>query len=127
MGERFMASDSMHRSDDEAPFPCVLQYAVVKRSVMVGGHKTSVSLEDAFWDSLKEIATRRGVSLSTQLTSIDIHRKTANLSSAIRLFVLDYFRTRAVSMMMIGERRIDSPGIAPLVEQEVIDSAIAAR
>ena len=122
-----MASDSMHRSDDEAPFPCVLQYAVVKRSVMVGGHKTSVSLEDAFWDSLKEIATRRGVSLSTQLASIHIHRKTANLSSAIRLFVLDYFRTRAVSMMMIGERRIDSPGIAPLVEQEVIDSAIAAR
>lgn len=122
-----MTGDNTRRSDEETSLPCILEYAVVKRSVMVGGHKTSVSLEDAFWDSLKEIATRRGVSLSTQLASIDIHRKTANLSSAIRLFVLDYFRTRAVSMMMIGERRMDSPGIAPLAEPQAIDSAIAVR
>ena len=104
-----------------------LKYAVVKRSVMVGGHKTSVSLEDAFWDSLKEIAARRGISLSTQLTSIDTHRNTGNLSSAIRLFVLDYFRTRAISMMMIGECRTDSPGIAPFAEPVEAESALALR
>lgn len=82
----------------------VREFAVVKRSVVVGGHKTSVSLEDAFWTSLKDIAMRRGLPLSTQIDAIDRTRKTANLSSAIRLFVLDYFRTRAVTSAFIGER-----------------------
>lgn len=82
----------------------VKEFAVVKRSVVVGGHKTSVSLEDAFWTSLKDIATRRGLTLSTQIDAIDRSRKTSNLSSAIRLFVLDHFRARAVTTMFIGER-----------------------
>ncbi|MBN8982400.1 MAG: ribbon-helix-helix domain-containing protein [Rhizobiales bacterium] len=90
----------------------VKEYAVVKRSVVVGGHKTSVSLEDAFWTSLKDIATRRGMTLSSQIDTIDRDRKTNNLSSAIRLFVLDHFRTRAISTMFIGERRT-SPSIVP--------------
>ncbi len=88
------------------------EYAVVKRSVVVGGHKTSVSLEDAFWTSLKDIATRRGMTLSNQIDTIDRSRKTNNLSSAIRLFVLDHFRTRAISTMFIGERQT-SPSIVP--------------
>jgi len=88
----------------------VKEFAVVKRSVVVGGHKTSVSLEDAFWTSLKDIATRRGLPLSTQIDAIDRARKTANLSSAIRLFVLDHFRTRAITSVFIGERQ-PSPGI----------------
>ena len=82
----------------------VKEVAVVKRSVVVDGHKTSVSLEDAFWSSLKDIAARRGLSLSMQIAAIDQHRRTSNLSSAIRLFVLDYFRERAISTMFIGER-----------------------
>lgn len=90
----------------------IKEYAVVKRSVVVGGHKTSVSLEDAFWKGLKDISVRRGVPLSKQIDTIDRNRKTSNLSSAIRLFVLDYFRTRAVSTMFIGERQM-SPGIVP--------------
>jgi predicted DNA-binding ribbon-helix-helix protein len=90
----------------------VKEFAVVKRSVVVGGHKTSVSLEDAFWTSLKDIATRRGLPLSTQIDAIDRTRKTANLSSAIRLFVLDHFRTRAVTSVFIGERQ-PSPSIVP--------------
>ncbi len=90
----------------------VKEFAVVKRSVVVGGHKTSVSLEDAFWTSLKDIATRRGLPLSTQIDAIDRARKTANLSSAIRLFVLDHFRTRAITSVFIGERQ-PSPSIAP--------------
>lgn len=98
---------------DERGPPAMRSYAVVKRSVMVGGHKTSVSLEDAFWVSLKDIATRSDMSLSAVLVSIDRHRKTSNLSSAIRLFVLDYFRTRAISMMFIGERQKPSPALVP--------------
>lgn len=90
----------------------VKEFAVVKRSVVVDGHKTSVSLEDAFWTSLKEIAMRRGLSLSTQIAVIDQHRKTSNLSSAIRLFVLDYFRSRTISTMLIGERQ-SSPSLSP--------------
>lgn len=94
------------------------EFAVVKRSVVIGGHKTSVSLEDAFWSSLKEIAGRRGVTLSRQIASIDQHRQTSNLSSAIRLFVLDHFRTRAMSAMFIGERQ-KSPSIAPALADHI--------
>jgi predicted DNA-binding ribbon-helix-helix protein len=64
---------------------------VMKRSVIVGGHKTSVSLEEAFWSALKEIAARRGASLSELVASIDTKRELGNLSSAIRLFVLDFY------------------------------------
>ena len=70
---------------------------VVKRSIVIAGHKTSVSLEDAFWKGLKEIATRRELTLSDMVASIDTDRRHGNLSSAIRLFVLDHYR------MQIGE------------------------
>jgi predicted DNA-binding ribbon-helix-helix protein len=66
---------------------------VVKRSIVIAGHKTSVSLEDAFWDSLKEIAARRHATLSDLVANIDAARNHGNLSSAIRLFVLDHFRS----------------------------------
>jgi predicted DNA-binding ribbon-helix-helix protein len=66
---------------------------VVKRSIVIAGHKTSVSLEDAFWDALKEIAGRRKATLSDLVASIDSSRTQGNLSSAIRLFVLDHFRS----------------------------------
>lgn len=65
---------------------------VVKRSIVVAGHKTSVSLEDAFWQSLKEIAGEREITLSELVASIDTGRHLGNLSSAIRLFVLDHYR-----------------------------------
>lgn len=65
---------------------------VVKRSIVIAGHKTSVSLEDAFWKGLKEIATGREVTLSDLVASIDTDRRHGNLSSAIRLFVLDHYR-----------------------------------
>ncbi|MES2168312.1 MAG: ribbon-helix-helix domain-containing protein [Pseudomonadota bacterium] len=110
-----MQDDSMMRDIDTAEGSRprgVKEFAVVKRSVVVGGHKTSVSLEDAFWTSLKDIATRRGLPLSTQIDAIDRTRKTSNLSSAIRLFVLDHFRARAVTSVFIGERQ-PSPSIAP--------------
>jgi predicted DNA-binding ribbon-helix-helix protein len=68
---------------------------VVKRSIVVAGHKTSVSLEEAFWNGMKEISGLRNITLSELVGEIDGNRQQGNLSSAIRLFVLDYFRTRA--------------------------------
>jgi predicted DNA-binding ribbon-helix-helix protein len=65
---------------------------VVKRSVVLAGHKTSVSLEDALWKSLKEIAGHRHTTLSALLATIDSERQHGNLSSAIRLFVLRFYR-----------------------------------
>ncbi len=69
-----------------------MRSTIVKRSVKINGHTTSVSLEDAFWIALKEIAGRRKMTLSELATSINAKREHANLSSAIRLFILDYFR-----------------------------------
>lgn len=68
---------------------------VIKRSIVIAGHKTSVSLEDAFWRGLKDIARERNVTLSDLVATIDSERRHGNLSSAIRLFVLDYYRAGA--------------------------------
>ena len=65
---------------------------VVKRSIVIAGHKTSVSLEDAFWRGLKDIAGRRNLTLSEVVASIDAERAHGNLSSAIRLYVLAHYR-----------------------------------
>ena len=70
---------------------------VVKRSIVIAGHKTSVSLEDAFWASLKDIAGTRNMTLSELVASIDADRRQGNLSSAIRLYVLDHFRAQSAS------------------------------
>ncbi len=70
---------------------------VTKRSIVVAGHKTSVSLEEAFWNGMKEISGTRDMTLSELVGEIDSNRQQGNLSSAIRLFVLDYFRTRAMA------------------------------
>jgi predicted DNA-binding ribbon-helix-helix protein len=66
---------------------------VVKHSIAIDGHKTSVSLEEAFWNGLKEIATDRDLTLSELVTVINSGRLNANLSSALRLFVFDHYRT----------------------------------
>ena len=68
---------------------------VVKRSIVLAGHKTSVSLEDAFWQGLKEIAKAQRKTLSDLVGSIDIDREYGNLSSALRLFVLSHYQARA--------------------------------
>jgi predicted DNA-binding ribbon-helix-helix protein len=68
--------------------------SIVKRSIVIAGHKTSVSLEDAFWNALKEIAGGRDTTLSDLVAIIDSDRNHSNLSSAIRLFVLGFYRDR---------------------------------
>ena len=89
-----------------------MKSSVSKRSIVVAGHKTSVSLENQFWDSLKEIAGERGMTLGALVAAIDGNREHANLSSAIRLFVLGVYRDQA------SPKRVDAPilldGVRPL-------------
>ena len=72
-----------------------LHSSVVKRSIIRDGHKSSVSLEDQFWDSLRELADEANVPLGKLVEQIDEGRKHANLSSAIRLFVLEHFQSQS--------------------------------
>jgi predicted DNA-binding ribbon-helix-helix protein len=72
---------------------------VIKRSIVIAGHKTSVSLEDAFWSGLKDIARERVATLSDLVGEIDAARRHGNLSSAIRLYVLDFFRRPATDRL----------------------------
>ena len=65
---------------------------VLKHSVGIDGQRTSVSLEEAFWNSLKEIAHERRETLSHLIGSINAKHQFSNLSSALRLFVLEYYR-----------------------------------
>ena len=69
-----------------------MKSSVVKRSIVIDGHKTSVSLEDPFWNDLKTIARARSLTLSELVAAINASRDHSNLSSAIRLFVLPSFR-----------------------------------
>jgi predicted DNA-binding ribbon-helix-helix protein len=71
-----------------------LKSMVIKRSLSVGGHRSSVSLEWAFWNELRGIARERNVSLSQLVGTIDSEREHANLSSAIRIFVFEHRRRR---------------------------------
>jgi predicted DNA-binding ribbon-helix-helix protein len=71
----------------------VMNSSILKRSIVVAGHKTSVSLEDAFWRGLKEIAHAQRKTISNMVGGIDKGRSQSNLSSAIRLFVLEQMRT----------------------------------
>ena len=63
-----------------------------KRSLMIAGHATSVSLEDAFWDALRDIAERDGRSVASLVAEIDAERAEMGLSSAIRIYALNRFR-----------------------------------
>jgi predicted DNA-binding ribbon-helix-helix protein len=77
---------------------------VVKRLINVYHHKTSVSLEDAFWAALREIAQGRGETFSQLVGSIDANRQTANLSSAIRMYVLWYYVDKYARQQAMFER-----------------------
>jgi predicted DNA-binding ribbon-helix-helix protein len=70
---------------------------VKKRSIVVDGHKTSVSLEDVFWDCLRQIARERATNLSKLIGALDAERNGGNLSSTIRGFVLSHYRDNVAS------------------------------
>jgi len=88
-----------------------MKSTVVKRSIVIEGHKTSISIEDIFWNSLKEIARDRAMTLSKLVASIDANRVAgSNLSSAIRVFVLDRFRTQVHTLL---GRKDETAAVAP--------------
>jgi len=95
----------------------MMKSSTAKRSIVIVGHKTSVSLEDAFWIVLKEIAKGRDQTVSDLVSDIDKDRKHANLSSAIRLFVLGYVRDEIA--------RYDKPRTHPKKDGHDV-SAVAA-
>src|SRR6476660_5919442 len=74
---------------------------IVKRSIVLAGHKTSVSLEDAFWEGLKDIAKTKRKTLSDLVSGIDTDRECGNLSSALRLFVLRHYQKCAASGLVV--------------------------
>jgi predicted DNA-binding ribbon-helix-helix protein len=86
---------------------------VVKRSIVIAGHKTSISLEDAFWKALKDIAIARRATLSDLVASIDSERQHGNLSSAIRLFVLDHYQAKSMGHVSATTSSAASVGGAP--------------
>jgi predicted DNA-binding ribbon-helix-helix protein len=90
---------------------------VVKRSIVIAGHKTSVSLEDAFWKGLKEIASGRDMTLSELVAAIDSERQHGNLSSAIRLFVLDFYRNQ------LSDHKSAREGSRDVIEARAASSA----
>ena len=69
---------------------------MIKRSVTIAGHRTSISLEEPFWDALRELAKKRGLALAGLISEIDKTRKDYNLSSAIRVYILEYCRPNAL-------------------------------
>ena len=71
-----------------------MKSAITKRSVVIGGHKTSVSLEEPFWNAVREIAGHQQMTVSSLLRQIDLDRRNANLSSAIRVYVLENVRAQ---------------------------------
>jgi predicted DNA-binding ribbon-helix-helix protein len=68
---------------------------VVKQSVRIHGHNSSVSLEGAFWNALKEIAVAQNISTNALVSKIDTERKSANLSSVIRVYIIEHYRLTA--------------------------------
>lgn len=86
----------------------MMRSLISKRSIVIAGHKTSVSLEDEFWSALKEIATDRDLTLSELVGAINADRQHGNLSSAIRLFVLGTYRDQLLS----GQDRVRATLVA---------------
>jgi predicted DNA-binding ribbon-helix-helix protein len=74
-----------------------MKSTVVRHSIVLAGHSTSVSLEDQFWEGLKEIAKDQRKTLSELVGGIDSDREQGNLSSAVRLFVLAHYQAQAAS------------------------------
>lgn len=73
-----------------------MKSTIAKRSVVIAGHKTSVSLEEPFWNAVREITQSRAMTVSALLHEIDSKRTNANLSSAVRVFVLEQIRQNAI-------------------------------
>ena len=96
---------------------------IVKRSIVIAGNKTSVSLEDEFWQGLKEIAQGQRATLSNTVAEIDRSRQKGNLSSAIRLFVLDWARAHAAN----AAAKLAEAANAPVETDKLNGGRVATR
>jgi predicted DNA-binding ribbon-helix-helix protein len=94
----------------------IVKSLIIKRSIVLEHQRTNVSLENAFWNALRHIAQERRESLSHLVASISANRQSANLSSAIRLYVLWYYKDKAARQRALfeqGARRVASPSVVP--------------
>ena len=95
-----------------------MKSGVVKRSIVIAGHKTSICLEDQFWSGLKEIGRELKTTLADLVGDIDVRRPHANLSSAVRIFVLDHFRSQiARTTTAVNDAGMEVPQIAQVGRQ----------
>jgi len=98
---------------DRSPAHRAANSPVIKRSIIRNGHKSSVSLEDQFWDGLREIADLKHMTVSALVATIDHGPNRRNLSSAIRVFVLDHFRNSSrEAKLPVNGPHLDVPAIA---------------
>lgn len=97
IAQRQAKAVAMTESEPLRPRQSALQATrPVKRSFSLAGHRTSISLETAFWDALREAAKAEGITLAALVVQIDRERGGAGLSGAVRVWVLDYWRGRAL-------------------------------
>ena len=96
-----------------------MQSRILKRSVAIGGHKTSVSLESEFWQALRKIATGRQTPLSHLIAAIGAVRVHRNLSSALRVFVVEYYRAEAMGQRPNAANAASRVTVDPVRENDV--------
>jgi predicted DNA-binding ribbon-helix-helix protein len=101
-------------SDGLRAKPLVIKHSILKRSIQRDGHKSSVSLEDQFWDALCKIADRKNMSVSTLVATIDHGTNRNNLSSAIRVFVLDYFKRNSEHKPPVDQSNRGTPAASAI-------------
>jgi predicted DNA-binding ribbon-helix-helix protein len=100
---------------------------VKKRSIVIGGHKTSISLEDSFWACLRQIAHDRTITASELIGMLDAARHGGNLSSAIRIFVLDHYRNNvALTPHATTNPGRMNPATSPECAEEPVVAAAAS-
>jgi predicted DNA-binding ribbon-helix-helix protein len=90
-----------------------MKSAIIKRSVTIAAHRTSVSLEDDFWNMLKEIADQRGTSVKELIASIEADRRVGTLSTALRLFVLTHLQDQISAFL----RQRDQSDATPVMNR----------
>src|SRR3954471_13314425 len=95
----YRSDEASHRMRGEAQSPgkrpVLAKSRVAQRSVLINGHKKSLTIESEFWAGLREIAAEKEITLGALVCELDAKRKTANLSATIRLFVLNYYMEKA--------------------------------
>jgi predicted DNA-binding ribbon-helix-helix protein len=94
-----------------------MKSSIIKRSIVIAAHKTSVSVEDDFWEALHKIAEQRHETLSHLIASIDADRQHANLSSAIRLYVLGFYRDQYEARAALDPSIRQSPTVQSAISR----------